>query len=264
MADFGSTLRTAREQRGISIRDIADRTKIARTALEALENGDLSRLPGGIFVRAFIRAYATEVGLDPENAVREFLQQTGDRSDPVLSSRVPEEESAFENNRRVASVLLRIAAVSVPLIVLTLYFTLRQRSEPAVRDSARSSVVSAPVSPAAGRPDSPAAAAPLSATPNVTQPLATATSGQGGMTLVVRATAACWTEIAIDGRRALRRTLMPGDTETLEARESVVIRVGNAAGLAFSINGREAKPLGASGEVRSATITRASMAAFLR
>src|SRR4051794_39535358 len=60
--DFGGTLRAARERRGLSLRQIATATKISMLTLEALERNDLARLPGGIFSRAFVRAYALEVG----------------------------------------------------------------------------------------------------------------------------------------------------------------------------------------------------------
>ena len=65
MSDFGGKLRLARERRGISLRQIAASTKISVGALEALERNDVSKLPGGIFSRAFVRSYAVEVGLDP-------------------------------------------------------------------------------------------------------------------------------------------------------------------------------------------------------
>ena len=73
--DFGSRMRRTREQRGVSLRQIAESTKISVSALEALERNDISRLPGGIFSRAFVRSYAAEIGVDPEQTVREFLAQ---------------------------------------------------------------------------------------------------------------------------------------------------------------------------------------------
>src|SRR5258707_10752267 len=73
--DFGARMRQAREQRGVSLRQIAERTKISVSQLEALERNDISRLPGGIFSRAFVRSYAAEIGVDPEQTVREFLSQ---------------------------------------------------------------------------------------------------------------------------------------------------------------------------------------------
>lgn len=74
-ADVGGRLRRAREARGMSLREIADTTKLSVAALEALEKNDISRLPGGIFSRAFVRSYAAEVGLDTEQVVRDFLLQ---------------------------------------------------------------------------------------------------------------------------------------------------------------------------------------------
>ena len=74
-ADFGSRMRHTREQRGVSLRQIAQTTKLSVSALEALERNDISRLPGGIFSRAFVRSYAAEIGADPEATVRDFLTQ---------------------------------------------------------------------------------------------------------------------------------------------------------------------------------------------
>ena len=79
-ADFGARLREARERRGLSLREIADVTKIAARSLEALERNDIARLPGGIFSRAFVRAYAAHVGLDPEETISEFMASFPDDS----------------------------------------------------------------------------------------------------------------------------------------------------------------------------------------
>lgn len=78
--DFGARLREARERRGLSLREIADATKISARSLEALERNDIARLPGGIFSRAFVRAYADHVGLDPEDTISEFMASFPDDS----------------------------------------------------------------------------------------------------------------------------------------------------------------------------------------
>src|SRR5512141_1481126 len=117
--DFGSTLRAARERRGISLRQIAASTKISVAALEALERNDTSKLPGGIFSRAFVRSYATEVGLDPDETVREFLErfeQQQAETETVRQPALTDEESQFESQQRMASVVLRLAVVSVALV----------------------------------------------------------------------------------------------------------------------------------------------------
>src|SRR5256885_13397437 len=72
---FGQMLREARERRGVTLRQIANATKISVGVLEALERNDISRLPGGIFGRGFVRSYAIEIGLDPEQTIHDFMAQ---------------------------------------------------------------------------------------------------------------------------------------------------------------------------------------------
>lgn len=122
--DFGGKLRAARVRKGLSLREIANATKISVSVLEALEHNDLSRLPGGIFSRAFVRSYAVEVGLDPEEAIQDFIAQF-----PVESvtaghqASVPiEDVEALESDRRVARTVLRIVGVSIPLAAALLYY----------------------------------------------------------------------------------------------------------------------------------------------
>ena len=70
---FGTRLRQQREQRQVSLEDISTKTKIKASLLEGLEGDDLSRWPQGIFRRAYIRAYAQAIGLEPDTVVQQFL-----------------------------------------------------------------------------------------------------------------------------------------------------------------------------------------------
>ena len=76
--DFGTSLRRAREHSGLSLRHIADATKISVRNLSALECNRITQLPGGIYRRAIVRAYAAHVGLDPERTLRSFLKEYPD------------------------------------------------------------------------------------------------------------------------------------------------------------------------------------------
>jgi cytoskeletal protein RodZ len=71
----GAKLRKARERQGVSLRQIADATKISVSILQGLERNDIAQLPGGVFGRAFVRSFATAVGLNPEATVAEFVEQ---------------------------------------------------------------------------------------------------------------------------------------------------------------------------------------------
>ena len=69
---FGAWLQRERERREIPMRAIADRTKIGTGLLQSLERGDVSRWPGGIYRRSFVRAYADAIGLDAELVLANF------------------------------------------------------------------------------------------------------------------------------------------------------------------------------------------------
>jgi transcriptional regulator with XRE-family HTH domain len=71
--DVGAALRDAREQRGLSLDQLSHATKISITILRAIEHNRMDKLPHRIFLRGFLRAYAGEVGLNPED--RRYLGQ---------------------------------------------------------------------------------------------------------------------------------------------------------------------------------------------
>jgi cytoskeleton protein RodZ len=172
VGDFGGKLRDARERRGISLRQIANATKISITALEALERNDISRLPGGIFSRAFVRSYAVEVGLDPEATIHEFIAQFP--NDPVTaghptSDRV-EDHEAVESERRTAGTFLWLAVVSIPVAATLIYFATagrRQNGAGASEPGARERSIETPTPPSSqpkfSEDPQPAASAPPSA-----------------------------------------------------------------------------------------------------
>jgi cytoskeleton protein RodZ len=78
---IGEKLRLERETRGIALRDISEQTRISMRYLEAIETDDYRRLPGGIFNRSFIRAYAKFVGYDEQAAIEEYAQTLRDHGE---------------------------------------------------------------------------------------------------------------------------------------------------------------------------------------
>ena len=73
MSSFGEELRRERELREISLREIAEATKISLRYLDALERNDFRHLPGGVFNKGFVRAYSQFIGIDPEGMVNAYL-----------------------------------------------------------------------------------------------------------------------------------------------------------------------------------------------
>jgi len=119
--DFGARMRQAREQRGVTLRQIAEATKISVSALEALERNDISRLPGGIFSRAFVRSYAAEIGVDPEQTVREFLAQFPHDSVTAGSPHVLIDDGSRERRRLDPRAVMIVATLVIVAVVIVLW-----------------------------------------------------------------------------------------------------------------------------------------------
>jgi len=118
-SNFGAKLKGLREARGVSLRQVADATRISLSVLEALERNDISRLPGGIYGRGFVRSYAIEVGLNPEGTVREFLVQfPAFEMQGVGSLQTSEQRSTSGAARQKRLFLVGVALLAIGVIVL--------------------------------------------------------------------------------------------------------------------------------------------------
>jgi cytoskeletal protein RodZ len=236
MASFGENLRRERELRGIGLREIADETKISIRFLQALEQDRIDVLPGGLFRKTFVRQYAKHVGLDAERLVAEFLYAHGESS-PAPRVRTPESRG----------LPLGTLATVAGLTVLGLVSFVKSR--PAKRSAEGAQVAATPVAPPLEHVY--AAAAPAATGPK-TDPQ--------NLVLTLSARESCWVAVQVDGQTVLNRVLSGGETETLEAQGEIVLSVGNAGGLSFSVNDKPGMPLGRAGEVkRNIVITRKSL-----
>src|SRR5688572_30151257 len=125
--DFGGKMKRLREERGVALRDIAETTKISVSALEALERNDVSRLPGGIFSRGFVRAYAEQVGADPEQTVRDFIARFPDESVGGGGPYTIGEEVDTDPPSQFARRLVITLAILIPIAALVLWSILFNR-----------------------------------------------------------------------------------------------------------------------------------------
>jgi cytoskeletal protein RodZ len=119
--EFGARMKKLREQRGVPLRDIAERTKISVSVLEALERNDISRLPGGIFSRGFVRAYAEQIGADPEAAVKEFIARFPDDRITNGSPYVAAEEIDTDPPSQVGRGIVLTLAVLLPVAAIIIW-----------------------------------------------------------------------------------------------------------------------------------------------
>ncbi len=119
-ATIGEQLRLAREGRGIPLREISDQTRISVHYLEAIESNDYKRLPGGIFNRSFVKAYARYVGYDEKEAIdgyTRYLRDSGDSGEDVITT--PYHSKVYTDTPATRSPILTVALAVVILAVLT-------------------------------------------------------------------------------------------------------------------------------------------------
>ncbi|HVF51791.1 MAG TPA: helix-turn-helix domain-containing protein [Pyrinomonadaceae bacterium] len=121
---LGQQLRRAREQRGVSLREISDQTRISMRHLEAIEADDYKHLPGGIFNRSFIKSYARIIRFDEREALDAYArtaQEHGETPDEVATS--PTRSRIYMDGESTRSPLVTalLSAVILGLLILVVY-----------------------------------------------------------------------------------------------------------------------------------------------
>jgi transcriptional regulator with XRE-family HTH domain len=127
--DIGSRLKSAREERGLTLRDVADSTKLSISALKFIEHNDFDRLPGGLYRRSYLQAFAGAVGLDAAALTREYRA----RFEPPAPPEAPPAAAAgFMGRLRAHG---RLVAATMALAGVAIAGLLVSRPEPAGLDA---------------------------------------------------------------------------------------------------------------------------------
>jgi cytoskeletal protein RodZ len=246
---LGEDFRSAREARGLSLSDVAERLHIRSVYLAAIEDEDWHVIGAPVYVRGFMRTYARFLGLDPEAAVARFASTMPPGTPPAAAPRpaapTANETAAGERSSpSLAAVLAVIVAVAAVLFVAYEFYQYRAGAPagvPVAQTTAAPADVLAPAADATLAPDlSAETAAPETASSPVAAGL------KRGLT--VHVTAMSWLRIAVDGTVAYEGILPAGATKSFSGKRAAV-RVGNAGGVRIVVNGRPLGPLGASGDV---------------
>lgn len=261
---IGAVLRAARAARRASLVDLRARTKIDVRYLEALEEERFEDLPPLPFARGFLRTYALELGLDPEPLVERLVTAMSARGD------VPGEdwrhlETAIVPARPPSP--LRRAAVSagaailIAGVALAVFFAqqLREFDRPVpAATPAATGAAPGPAAPAASPPAAPAGSPP--AVPAAPAPAAPAAGpapvATEGVTVDVEAVGRSWILVLDDEGPLFVGFITAGESRRWQSAGPLTIRVGNAAAVILTVNGKTVGPLGRPGEVVSRTFRR--------
>jgi cytoskeletal protein RodZ len=247
----GADLRNARIARNRSIDDISRLTKISPSLLAAIETENFDRVPGGLFRRGYLRAYAREVGLDPDAVVQKYR----DEFEPPLPAPEPQPQSArlarVTNADAWAGWRPFIELGAIALIAGACFAFVVRSSRPTSTPDAQ---VAAP----------PAVAESRNAPPDRSVATSGSTEGvPGEVKIALRATGPCWIEAISGGKRLVARLMNKGDTETVTVRNEVWLRVGDPSMLSYTIDGKMGRQLGPPGKPVRAQIDRHNYREFL-
>ena len=265
MDKVGERLRAARERAGLSLREISARTKIRAPLLDAIERADFGQIPQGLLARGFLRAYAREVGLDPESVVRQFQDEyepetTRPDALPAATASVDSEEKHRNDHQRTWRLQLQIAAGVAALAGAVFIFFHRSEGDDPVRAD--------PIS-TAGAEGEVAAGSGEDAEPvddqgpaDVVATVSSLENEADSLTIAIVPADVVWVEATADGTRVLYQLLHPGQQRSIDVRGELLLRVGDAGAFQYSINGVPGRQLGGPGTVRTLRITRENYSTF--
>ena len=258
--DFGAKLRAAREARKISLRQIANATKISMSVLQALEDNDESRLPGGIFTRSFVRSYAGEVGLDPEKVLREFLEQSSSTraEERITFASERPDHTLFRSYQRMANTILRLVLISVLVAVALLILNWTAGDGYSVSEPDEVEVLAESTATTALEVIPPPAVPATIEVPPVSN-----VAAAGPLIIDIHPRSECWVSLILDGERVFSRVMQAGEREVREAEREIIVNVGDAGAFNFAINHQKGRELGGNGEVVTARINRANYQSFI-
>ncbi len=285
MPSFGEKLKREREKRAVTLEQISASTKISTRLLQALEEEKFNQLPGGIFNKGFVRAYARCIGLDEDQAVADYLDASGE-SAPLRIEAVAEPErsapepAADSSSRDLPWGLFAAVLLLVALVLSIWSYRKRENRAPSATPpsapsalqntspvggglgiaseasaaSGTSNPLSAQVKPAAG----PIAQPKTVPTDKIAAPQPASQSGAalplpGEFTVVIQAREDSWVFLNSDGKTVLSDTLVAGTQRSVRARKEVVVRAGNSGAVDFFFNGKKLPAQGDYGEVKTLT-----------
>lgn len=233
-ASFGEELRLAREARGITLRHISEQTRISVRYLEAIESNDYKRLPGGIFNRSFIKAYAKQIGFDEDEALEGYLRTAREQGDPADEVATTPYKSHVYTDGGTRSPLVTLLLTVLILVILSLgvYAALHwyQRRNASNND---------PSTP----PPTATQQSVNSTTPAQPAPTPQAPANQFHIELTARGESV-WVSAQVDDSKKARGILLePDKTEKLDPTERLRIQYApvKAKALEVTINGRKAQ-----------------------
>lgn len=287
MESIGEFFKQVRDTKGLTLDDVALKTRIHPDFLIALEEGNFTKLPDQVFAKGFVRSYARSLGLDEEDAMRRFEGSAGafyekQTEREMLRLKQAEDDRRKKTNRKVVLAAIAVALLGLILLMSREHTTVapprppsdveppaitpRGQTSSGSSDKANSAVQnpdierSAAASTAASKTLPPPSISTVTAVPtpreegvspasSPTDPLLVDTPADGLLALAIEALELTWVVVQVDNGSPEEALMRPGERVQWKASDRFTLTLGNAGGVRVELNGKEQGPFGTSGKV---------------
>ena len=210
----GEVLKKRREELGLDLKEISERTKIRYCYLKALEDEAFEKLPAQVFVRGYIREYAKVLDINPETVIDVYNKQVA----PPEKTKVPQTEVSPRKRLRLHYLLILLLSVgTVASLVLILFLFSHEK--------------------------------PKTLLHSIETKKEEVQRKDAHHTLEIVALDTTWIRVNIDGTDLKEMLLNPKESVTFDAKNSFSLKIGNAGGIILIFDGRDMGPPGKKGQV---------------
>lgn len=261
MSDLGALLRKAREQRGYTLDDVQDATKIRKRYLEAIETGDYKVLPGSFYVRAFVKTYAETVGLDAEEVLRLYQKELPKPPAPETANVEPmikKSRRSSQHSDRWGKVSVTLLMWLFPILIVAIVYVYLSNNKdsgpdeinnpPLTTQTSSPSISPSPTVPSSATPSEPASPSPSPVTFTLTETRKSvqhiAVSPAGPHKLQLEVTGRCWVGVnegtSSKGKSLLSKGFEAKDvpqTLSFDLNGPLYVNVGRSDNVKITIDG---------------------------
>jgi len=269
----GSSWKERRESMGKTIGQVSAELRIGHRYLAGIEEGDFRDFPERVFSTGFIRSYAKYLSQDPGPVLAEYGRSIGSREESEMAAQLRFGWVERERERESRRATYAVAAGAVLLVgVILAWVTLHTERRPLLPSPPPGAVAlpSPPVVENAAKTGDNAVVAPPSAVDNMATPVLLPTQAAptpsepassvaavgdagplvGPFQLFLEASELTWVMYSFDDGDPIDVTLYAGDKISIQAKRRITVKLGNAGGVAGTLNGRRLPPFGERGQVR--------------
>lgn len=237
---LGDILREKRESLNLTVEELAGITKLKKSVILALENGDYGELQESVYIRGFFKIYASALGLDYKELYPKLEKELR------AIGKIPEEE---EKPGRKSVIFIVIIAIIIAVPVL--YYIISS-SSPGVKEPESNVEITQPVTePVAQPPVSEPEPAAKEPEPNIEETTTeeVVTSVKKEVAVEIKGLGYSWVRVIVDDEKVFEGFINSGDLYSWKGEKNIVIRAGNAGAVNVVLNGKDIGVLGKSGEV---------------